>query len=337
MDNPFSTMPKEIIILIMTYLTPQDLFLSFQLSKIFSSVSSTRELWRALIKKHFPHLTLSEAETATWNWKKEFPALCFSTNIHKTLKFSHYTLTEPPRTETTPPPMFLGPLTFKNRMANNYIIVGSIPLYPLPYGKARVGYFECYIKQMDYSMIIGFCIPDHKYEPKLKEHIIPKGSAICLLSNGVIYFHGVQYALGDTFGAGDVIGVGIDYQTDVVFFTKNGVDIGHFFLDNLLPVGLVAPCIACVNPNENLIIITSPHQFTFSLKSYGSNSKMSRSYSQIVFTLRNQKKNSSIVDNFKLIPFHADDPIWTSHGGYKMNMHEWLLYAQMVVMIHTQF
>ncbi|THD21724.1 hypothetical protein D915_007666 [Fasciola hepatica] len=88
-------------------------------------------------------------------------------------------------------------------------------------------------------------------------------------SNNGAFYHGAKElpTAGPPFGESDVIGCGVNFVTNSVFFTKNGVFMGPISTGKKLPHP-VYPCIALACPNCHVSANFGQHKFTFDIGQY---------------------------------------------------------------------
>ncbi|CAH8665229.1 unnamed protein product [Dicrocoelium dendriticum] len=87
-------------------------------------------------------------------------------------------------------------------------------------------------------------------------------------NNGNIY-HGAQDLTmsAPTFGEADVIGCGVNFVTNCLFFTKNGIFLGPINAGKKLPQP-VYPCVAMSFPKCHLSVNFGHHKFAFDIGQY---------------------------------------------------------------------
>jgi len=53
-------------------------------------------------------------------------------------------------------------------------------------------------------------------------------------SNGIFYYEGEneEYYYGPEFTSGDIIGCYLNFRNNIVFYTKNGVYLGNYYLNS---------------------------------------------------------------------------------------------------------
>jgi len=101
----------------------------------------------------------------------------------------------------------------------------SKPMRPLPFGKvASIGYYEIYVINVgDKPSVVTMGAAINSFS---KNNAIPgwlKFSYGYHGDDGGIYFeNGFTYIKEEKWGLGDTIGCGFDFQTNNIFFTKNG-------------------------------------------------------------------------------------------------------------------
>ncbi|CAL8102617.1 unnamed protein product [Calicophoron daubneyi] len=87
-------------------------------------------------------------------------------------------------------------------------------------------------------------------------------------NNGAIY-HGAKELTspGPSYGEADVIGCGVNFVTNSIFFTKNGVFMGPISAGKKLPHP-VHPCISLACPSCHVSANFGQHKFTFDIGQY---------------------------------------------------------------------
>lgn len=84
--------------------------------------------------------------------------------------------------------------------------------------------------------------------------------------DGLLYRgHGKGEPFGPTFTANDIVGGGINYASQEVFFTKNGVVVGTVYKD---VKGPLFPTVAVHSQNEEVTVNFGKEPFIFDIKAY---------------------------------------------------------------------
>ena len=88
--------------------------------------------------------------------------------------------------------------------------------------------------------------------------------------NGLVYSNSITTKKGEsygpTFGKGDVIGCGIDFESNTVFFTKNGRSFG--VAKRNWPKQLWYPTIGVHSLNESVKVNFGQDNFVFNMSEY---------------------------------------------------------------------
>ncbi|KAA3673598.1 uncharacterized protein DEA37_0004467 [Paragonimus westermani] len=110
-------------------------------------------------------------------------------------------------------------------------------------------------------------------------------------NNGAIY-HGskeLNPTTGPTYGEADVIGCGVNFVTNSVFFTKNGVFMGPITTGKKLPHP-VYPCIALACAKCHVSANFGQHKFTFDIGQY-----IARERAVVISTAVDRKCNDQLA------------------------------------------
>ncbi|KAF8571466.1 hypothetical protein P879_01051 [Paragonimus westermani] len=110
-------------------------------------------------------------------------------------------------------------------------------------------------------------------------------------NNGAIY-HGskeLNTTTGPTYGEADVIGCGVNFVTNSVFFTKNGVFMGPITTGKKLPHP-VYPCIALACAKCHVSANFGQHKFTFDIGQY-----IARERAVVISTAVDRKCNDQLA------------------------------------------
>ena len=119
--------------------------------------------------------------------------------------------------------------------------------------------------------------------------------------NGLVYSNSLKTKKGEdygpTFGKDDVIGCGIDFQSNTVFFTKNGRSFG--IAKRNWPRESWYPTIGLHSLNEKVKVNFGQEDFVFNISKYTGNSQFNVSTSIKILIIRAWKNNSKLcITNF---------------------------------------